>query len=243
MRVDEGLGICVTQRGVTAVLVELFTEAAVVVGGRERRRHGVGPQPARWPDLDERLAHVELALALGRLGDEAVGPDGEADDRLVPVEPGELVGPLGPSRGEVRCQERADDQRADRGQTEVVLVSALHEPGDEPDCGESDEQEGQPDGGDPGEPGEKHQGAEQDARRSVETTRDDGTRHQREKDNPATGEHPDGGPLRHEIHHAFLLLLVGVFRDRLAGGCRRRGWSWDGRRASAPCPWHRCSPS
>jgi hypothetical protein len=32
---------------------------------------------------------------------------------------------------------------------------------------------------------------------------------------------------------------VGVFRDRLAGGCRRRGWSWDGRRANAPCPGRR----
>ncbi len=240
VRVDQGLGVGVAEGGVGADLVERLTEASVVVGGDERRRHAVGPQPARRPHLDERLAHVELALALGRLGDEAVGPDGEADDRLVPAEPAERVGPLGPSRREVRGQERADDQRAEGTETEVVAVAALREPGDEPDHGQDDEQEGQPDGGNPGEPGEKHQGAEQDARRSVDASRDDGTRHQREDDNPATGEHPDGGPLRHEIHHAFLLfLLVGVFRDRLAGGCRRRGWSWDGRRANAPCPGRR----
>lgn len=213
VRVDQGLGVGVAEGGVGADLVERLTEAPVVVCGHERRRHGVGPQPARRPHLDERLAHVELALALGGVGDEAVGTDGQVDNRLVPVEPAERVGPLGPSRREVRGQERANDQRAYRSPIDEGLLEGSADPSDETQGNEGDEDDGQPDRCDPAESQEQHQGAQEDAHGAEPDARDDGTRHQREDDEPPTGDDP-GGPLRHEIHHASFPLVVGVSDER-----------------------------
>ncbi len=141
VRVDQSLGIGIAEGRVATDLVERLTEASVVVGGDERRRHAVGPQPARRPDLDERLGRVDLALALGGVGDEAVGTDGQVDNRLVPVEPAERVGPLGPSRREVRGQERADDQRADRCAVDEGPLEGSADPSEETQGDESDEHE------------------------------------------------------------------------------------------------------
>ena len=205
VRVDQSLGIGIAEGRVATDLVERLTEASVVVGGDERRRHAVGPQPTRRADHDERFGRVDLALALGRLRDEAVGTDRQVDNRLVPVEPAERVGPLGPSRREVRGQERADDQRADRCAVDEGPLEGSADPSEETQGDESDEDDRQPGWCDPAEAEEQHQSAQEDARSAGPDARDDSTRHHREDDEPPAGDNP-GGPLRHEIHHASFLL-------------------------------------